>query len=179
MPTRATNSKRQKPDDAAGGANLLPPAGFAFASTSFCPAQSGSRRETRAFTLVEVLAALALMAIIVPVAMQGVQIASRAGTLGERKATAMRIAESVLNELIVTGEMIQSTASGNVTENGLSYPWTMKSETWSEDAMNVVTVQVIFTVQGDTYNVSASTLYDPTTSGITSTSSSTAAKTSP
>jgi len=119
------------------------------------------------------------MAIIVPVAMQGVQIASRAGTLGERKATAMRIAESVLNELIVTGEMIQSTASGNVTENGLSYPWTMKSETWSEDAMNVVTVQVIFTVQGDTYNVSASTLYDPTTSGITSTSSSTAAKTSP
>ena len=132
-----------------------------------------------AFTLVEVLAALALMAIIIPVAMQGMQIASRAGTLGERKATAMRIAESVLNELIVTGQMIQSTASGSVAENGLTYPWSMKSETWSEDAMSVVTVHVTFSVQGNSYDVAASTLYDPASAATTTTSSSTAAKAMP
>lgn len=122
-----------------------------------------------AFTLVEVLAALALMAIIIPVAMQGVQIASRAGTLGERKATAMRIAESVLNELVVTGQLIQSSASGSVTQNGLTFPWSAKSETWTEDAMNVVTVHVTFTLQGNSYEVSASTLYDPATGGSSST----------
>lgn len=117
-----------------------------------------------AFTLAEVLAALALMAIIIPVAMHGVQIASRAGILGERKTTAMRVAERVLSEQLVTGNLIQTTASGSIVENGATYPWTLKSETWSEDAMSVATVQVTFTVQGNEYSVSASTLYDPTLS---------------
>ena len=51
-----------------------------------------TRRSRRAFTLIEVLAALLLMAIVIPVAMQGMSIASRAGLLGQRKAAAMRVA---------------------------------------------------------------------------------------
>jgi prepilin-type N-terminal cleavage/methylation domain-containing protein len=121
----------------------------------------------RAFTLAEVLAALLLMAIIVPVAMQGVQIASRAGTLGQRKAAAMRVAERVLNELIATDGLTQSTGSGTVAEGDQSYAWTMQTETWPEDAMNVVTVRVVFNVQGNDYNVSLSSIYDPTTVSLT------------
>ena len=47
---------------------------------------SRSTRPTkrRGFTLLEVLAALMLMAIVVPVAMQGMSIATRAGVLGQR-----------------------------------------------------------------------------------------------
>ena len=121
----------------------------------------------RAFTLAEVLAALLLMAIIVPVAMQGVQIASRAGTLGQRKAVAMRVAERVLNELIATEGLTQSTGSGTVAEGDQSYAWTMQTETWPEDAMNVVTVRVVFNVQGNDYNVSLSSIYDPATVSLT------------
>jgi len=121
----------------------------------------------RAFTLAEVLAALLLMAIIVPVAMQGVQIASRAGTLGQRKAAAMRVAERVLNELIATDGLTQSTGSGTVAEGDQSYAWTMQTETWPEDAMNLVTVRVVFNVQGNDYNVSLSSIYDPTTVSLT------------
>jgi type II secretory pathway pseudopilin PulG len=120
-----------------------------------------------AFTLAEVLAALLLMAIIVPVAMQGVQIASRAGTLGQRKAAAMRVAERVLNELIATDGLTQSTGSGTVAEGDQSYAWTMQTETWPEDAMNLVTVRVVFNVQGNDYNVSLSSIYDPTTVSLT------------
>ena len=123
----------------------------------------------RAFTLAEVLAALLLMAIIVPVAMQGVQIASRAGTLGQRKAAAMRVAERVLNELIVTGGLTQSTSSGTAAEGDQTYAWTMQTETWPEDAMNLVTVRVVFNVQGTDYNVSLSSIYDPTTTALTAT----------
>ena len=121
----------------------------------------------RGFTLAEVLAALLLMAIVVPVALQGVQIASRAGTLGQRKAAAMRVAERVLNELIATDGLTQSTASGTVPEGDQSYAWTMQTESWPEDAMNVVTVRVVFNVQGNDYNVSLSSIYDPTTVALT------------
>ena len=121
----------------------------------------------RGFTMAEVLAALLLMAIIVPVALQGVQIASRAGILGQRKAAAMRVAERVLNELIATDGLTQSTGSGTAAEGDQTYAWTMQTETWPEDAMNVVTVRVVFNVQGNDYNVSLSSIYDPTTVSLT------------
>jgi len=125
----------------------------------------------RGFTMAEVLAALLLMAIIVPVALQGMQIASRAGTLGQRKAAAMRVAERVLNELIATDGLAQSSGSGTANEGDQSYAWTMQTETWPEDAMNVVTVRVVFNVQGNDYNVSLSSIYDPATMALTASQS--------
>jgi len=125
----------------------------------------------RGFTLVEVLAALLLMAIVIPVAMQGMSMASRAGILGQRKAAAMLVAERVLNELVLTGQMNQSTASGTVVDGDTTYPWTMASQPWPEDTMTEVTVHVSFTMQGNTYDVSTSTLFDPTALSLNTTTS--------
>jgi prepilin-type N-terminal cleavage/methylation domain-containing protein len=77
---------------------------------------------TRGFTLIEVLASLLLMAIVIPVAMQGVSTASRAGLLGQRKAAAMRVAERMLEELVITGDTSQSTASGTLQDGDFTYP---------------------------------------------------------
>ena len=101
------------------------------------------------------------MVIVIPVTIQGVSIASRAGMLGQRKVAAMRIAQSVLNELVVTGQVQEGEAAGTVNQDGIEYPWTMESEPWSEDAMTVATVKVVFRVQGHDYDISVSTLYDP------------------
>lgn len=136
------------------------------------PGASASRRHA-AFTLAEVLAALLFMAILIPVTMQGVSVASRAGTLGQRKAAAMRIAERVLDEQILSGQMATATPYGTIVEGDLTYPWTMRSDPWPEDtaiSMNVVTVRVEFTVQGATFDVAASTLYDPLATTTTTTS---------
>lgn len=122
----------------------------------------------RGFTLVEVLAALLLMAIIIPVAMDGMSVASRAGILGQRKAAAMRVAELVLNELIVEGNTQQVSSSGNTAAGDTHYPWTMRSETWAEDAMMQMTVTVTFLVQGNPYEVSATTLLAPPSTTTTS-----------
>lgn len=122
---------------------------------------SASRRHTLAFTLVEVMAALLLMAIIIPVAMEGMSVASRAGVLGQRKATALRVAERLLNELIVEGQTQQTSGSGTLLDGDTRFPWTMRTEPWSEDAMQRMTVTVTFTVQGNAYEVSASTLLPP------------------
>jgi len=135
----------------------------------FCPSatpRTDARR--RGFTLVEVLAALLLMAIIIPVAMDGMSVASRAGLVGQRKAAAMRVAERVLNELIVTNQTAQESGSGTQEDGDVVYPWTMSAEPWSMDVMTEITVRVTFTVQGRDYEVSVSSLFDPAATGTTS-----------
>jgi prepilin-type N-terminal cleavage/methylation domain-containing protein len=129
---------------------------------SCAPSPSPADMRSRAFTLVEVLAALMLIAILVPVAMQGLSISNRAGILGQRKAAAMRVADRILNELIVTNVAQQAGTTGVTADGDVSYPWSLAAENWTEDAMTLLTVQVTFTVQGENYSVSASTLYDPT-----------------
>lgn len=123
------------------------------------------------FTLAEVLAALLFMAIVVPVALHGMSIASRAGVLGQRKAAAMRVGERVLNDFAITGEWNQGGTGGTITEGDTSYAWTMQSATWPSDAMTQVTVQVTFTVQGTDYSVSLNTLFDPAAALATATTS--------
>jgi type II secretory pathway pseudopilin PulG len=132
--------------------------------------QNFTRRD--AFTLAEVLAALLMMAIIIPVAMEGMSVASRVGVLGQRKAAAMRIAERVLNELIVENQTQQSSASGTTVDGETNYPWSMRSQTWTEDAMIEMVVTVTFTVQGSEYDVSASTLIAPASSTVEATATS-------
>ena len=106
------------------------------------------------------------MAILVPVTLQGVTVASRAGILGQRKAVAMRIAERVLDEQVAAGVVGTGTPYGTIIEGNIAYPWTIRSDTWTGDttvSLNLVTVRVEFNVQGNTYDVAISTLYDPTT----------------
>src|SRR5687768_10814165 len=119
------------------------------------------RRDAKpGFTLVEVLAAMVFMAILIPVTVRAVRVASQAGQVGERKTVAARIAERVMNELLVTGRMNQSSASGRIEERHRVYDWTMRSEPWPEDKMNLVTVRVAYEVQGREYDVNLSTLFD-------------------
>ena len=125
---------------------------------------SGDKYSRRAaFTLVEVLAALVFMGILIPVTMQAVQVANRAGQVSERKAVAQRIAERVLNEQLVTGQLYQNADSGSIDERRRTYEWRMESRTWTEDQLSLVTVTVTYEVQGREYDVRLSTLIDPNT----------------
>lgn len=125
-------------------------------------ANNSNHRALGGFTLVEVLAALLFMAILIPVTMQAVRIASRAGQVGERKVVAARIAERVLNEMLVTGGVRQNSGNGRVEERHRIYDWTMRSEPWREDQMSLVTVTVKYEVQGQEYDVTLATLFDST-----------------
>lgn len=125
-------------------------------------ANKSNHRALGGFTLVEVLAALVFMAILIPVTMQAVQIANRAGQVGERKVVAARIAERVLNEMLVTGGVRQNSGNGRIEERHRVYDWTMRSEPWREDQMSLVTVTVKYEVQGKEYDVTLATLFDST-----------------
>ena len=118
----------------------------------------------RGFTLAEVLAALLFMAIVVPVAMEGLHIASLAGAVARRKGEAVRIAQRVLNENLITTNWSQSLQSGSTIEGQREFRWTLRSDPWTEDPSQTVlrqlSVEVNFTAQNRDYSVKLSTLVD-------------------
>ena len=136
---------------------------------------SGNRRH--GFTLVELLVSLALLAVIVPVIYQGLQIATLAGEVSQRKALAARIGERVLNEAIVNGQT-QSANNGNESAGPYQFRWTLKDEPWdqlgnlqfssnsnavnqsavSQSIIHQLSVDVTYTAQGKDFFVHLSTL---------------------
>ncbi|HEV8543381.1 MAG TPA: hypothetical protein VGR78_13380 [Verrucomicrobiae bacterium] len=123
-------------------------------------AKSPGRALTCAFTLAEVLAALVFMAIVIPVAVEGMRVASLAGEVSQRKATAARIADRVLNELIVTGQYQSGSQRGVINEGSQQYSYLVRSQPWNEDALLQVTVDVTYSAQGKQYDLLLSTLVD-------------------
>jgi hypothetical protein len=117
-----------------------------------------------AFTLAEVLAALVFMAIVIPVALDAMHIASRAGTVAARKGEAARVAQRLLTETLVTTNWSQSVQSGTLTEGQRQFNWTMHNDPWNQDpSQNVIrqlSVEVVFTAQNRDYSVRMSTLVD-------------------
>ena len=115
------------------------------------------RQGAAGFTLAEVLAAMLLLAIVVPAAIEGLHVASAAGTVATRKTEAARVAEQVLNENIVIGNWNQN-QSGTVVANGAEFHWTLRNEPWPTDAMQLLTADVTFVAQDRSCLVRLSTL---------------------
>jgi prepilin-type N-terminal cleavage/methylation domain-containing protein len=125
------------------------------------PLPAADRALSRAgFTLVEALAAMAFLAILIPVVMRGLQVANLAGQVADRKASASRVADRLLNELVVTGQWKQSSSRGTVEEGTQQFRWQLRSRAWDKDALRLVSVEVTYAVQGRDYDVTLSTLVD-------------------
>lgn len=115
-----------------------------------CP-RIDRERQRSAFTLIEVLAALLFMAIVIPVAIEGLRVASSAGVVAQRKAVAARIGSRVLDEMVATAQTQNQAQSGTVLDAAVPYKWSMKSQPWIGDlqnAMRLVTVEVTYPVPG-------------------------------
>lgn len=148
-------------------------------------------RAAAAFTLAEVLAAMLFMAIVIPVAIQALRVASVAGVVAERKSQAARVAEMVLNETLLMSNAVLTAQSGTLREGDREFRYELTSEPWSQHltnqipqrssqlgsmmvsqpeadpmavsqvAMNHVTVQVFYDVQDREYSVMLDTLLEP------------------
>ncbi len=115
-------------------------------------------RRRAAFTLAEVMAALMFLAIVIPVAVEALHMASLAGEVAARKSAAARVADRVLSESLVTTNWSNGQQSGTVTEGVINYHWRLTSQTWPADQMESVTAEVTYSAQGKEYSVSLSTL---------------------
>jgi type II secretory pathway pseudopilin PulG len=156
-----------------------------------CAKSSNSQTANGGFTLAEVLAALLFMAIVIPVAVQALLIAGRAGEVAQRKGEAARVAERILNESIITTNWIQSSQSGTIEEGIHEFKWVLRNDIWDQGTTNVIntsssasgqiagaqppvdqftagqismsllTVEVTYAVQDKDYSVRLSTLVAP------------------
>lgn len=123
-----------------------------------CKPFNRSRTANAGFTLAEVLAAMLFLAIVIPVAVGALRLGSLAGEVATRKAVAARIADQVLNEMIVTGQSQKNALSGKVQAGAIEYTWTMNIESSGLDTLRLATVDVSFLAQGKDYDVKLSTL---------------------
>src|SRR5512138_3905313 len=128
------------------------------------PAMKLRRANNRGFSLAEVLAAMVFMAIVIPVAISGLGVASRAGEVAVRKSEASLLAERILNENVVTTNWNQSVQSGTLRQGRHDFRYTVRAENWNEDpnqnSMRLLSVEVIFSAKGSDYQVRLSTLVD-------------------
>ncbi len=120
-----------------------------------------------AFTLAEVLAALLFLAIVIPTAVEALHVASLAGEVAVRKSAAVRVADRILNESLVTTNWNGGMQNGTITEGTLDLQWKLTSESWSPSqvqsaqpaqSMQLLTAEVTFSAQGKDYSVKLSTL---------------------
>ena len=118
------------------------------------------KRARTGFTLAEVLAALVFMAIVIPVAMEGLRIANLSGQVAERKSIAVRLGQNLLDEFLVTGQGNNAAQTGTVQEGPYQFNWQIKNEAWDKEVLRLVSIDVTFAVQGRDYNVRLSTLTD-------------------
>jgi len=122
---------------------------------------SSVTRHAPGFTLAEVLAALLFLAIVIPAAVEALHVATLSGEVAVRKGEAARIADRVLNESLVLTNWNTGTQSGTVSEGGQDFRWTLTSQNWPVDALQLVTVNVKYAAQGRDFSVQFSTLANP------------------
>ncbi|HVV00581.1 MAG TPA: type II secretion system protein [Verrucomicrobiae bacterium] len=123
-----------------------------------------SRAGQAGFTLAEALAALTFMAILVPVALEGLHIASRAGEVAARKSEATLVAQDMLNQALIVTNTFLTSQSGQTRQGIHDFRWTVQTEPWNQDSylpsMELVTAEVTYNVQGQQYSVRLNTLLD-------------------
>ncbi|CAN5557208.1 hypothetical protein BH10PLA1_BH10PLA1_19490 [soil metagenome] len=116
----------------------------------------------RAFTLVEVLAALLLIAIVLPVVMQGLSLATNAAGSAKRRTEAAGLAESKLNELVATGSWQTGNLSGDFAPDWPEYRWEANLKTYDSDSsgqsVQELDLRVIWTQRSRDESVALSTL---------------------
>ncbi len=88
-------------------------------------------KSSAGFTLLEVLTALAILAIVLPVAMEGIGLVTQLAGLTRQRAVASNLAETKLNELVVTGSWNNGASGGDFSTNP-GYSWQASTQTCQE-----------------------------------------------
>jgi len=90
-------------------------------------------RRRGGFTLVEVLAATLLIAIVLPSVMEGVSVATRAATSARYRNEATSLAQGKLAELLATNAWQSGNLSGDFSPDWPRYQWSATEQAWAGD----------------------------------------------
>ena len=113
----------------------------------------------RGFTLVEILATFVLIAIILPVAMEGIYLSTKMASDSKKKIEAGTLAEIKMTDLLVNKDWTDGDDNGNFGNDYPEYTWRYEVKDWeSEDMMRQIDLYVEWAATGRTHSVVLSTL---------------------
>lgn len=113
------------------------------------------------FTLIEILATISMIALIIPVAMKGISIATALASDSKSSMQATNLAENRLAEILLDEEWQSSEKSGKFSDEYSSYSWQMDTSELAESNLKQVNVKVLWTHRGQERSITLSTLvYD-------------------
>lgn len=118
------------------------------------------KRSARGFTLIEVLAAIVLMGIVLPVAMNAISVATMVGSAAKRRSEAAMLVQSKLSELVVTKGWQNGNMNGDWAEDHPDYRWVAELKEWDTSSLKELDVHVLWTASGREQSVTLSTLID-------------------
>jgi prepilin-type N-terminal cleavage/methylation domain-containing protein len=117
------------------------------------------RPRRRAFTLIEILATLTLVAIILPVAMKGLSLAQGTATSAWRQTEAAALAQSKMAEIVAEAQYQQNESqSGDFLPDYPDYSWTATMAEWQGTTLQELDVQVSWIQRNQMRSVMVSTL---------------------
>jgi len=108
----------------------------------------------------EVLAAIVLIAIVLPVAMHGISLAASLADTARHKAEAAVLIHSKLNELLATAEWQSGNLSGDFSPDHPEFRWTAELAAWQTTTLQQLNLHVFWNAGGQERNVTVSTLVD-------------------
>jgi general secretion pathway protein I len=108
-----------------------------------------ARSRARAFTLIEALAALLLVAIVLPVVMKAVSVGTTSASQSRRRTEAVSLAQSKLSELVAGEAWKSGLLSGyfdlTYGDSGPEYGWRATVRPWNEPYVQQLELSVTWT----------------------------------
>lgn len=139
--------------------------GFGFRISDFRRNRRPGFRRTRrrAFTLIEVLATMLLMAIVLPAAMEGIALGDRMASNARRRSEAAMLAHEKIDELMATVQWNGGQLSGDFSSMGWpDYRWQASTNAWQQDTTGLnlqeLDVQVMWTADGSPHTIQVSSI---------------------
>lgn len=129
------------------------------------PARQNDARVRAGFTLVEVLAAILILSIALPSIMSALTKAGDLSAMAKHRTEATVLAETKLNELLLTGDWQVGNLTGDFGDQNPGYTWQATVSTWEELNTQQVDVSVTWMARGEPRSVTLSTVVYTSTGG--------------
>jgi prepilin-type N-terminal cleavage/methylation domain-containing protein len=115
-------------------------------------------RRLRGFTLIEVLASVAILAIVIPFAMRAASTASMLASLSRHRAEAATLAEAKLADLVVEQTYLTDGTGGTFAQMGFpNYRWSLQSGQRDPNLTELM-LTVTWNERGQEHSLNVSTL---------------------
>ena len=119
---------------------------------------AGAHAERGAFTFVEILATMAMMAIVLPAVMNGISLCLSAAEVAGQQSQASSLGHSKLMDMVAAGQWQHADLAGDFGDDWPDYRWTAEVSDWDEASLRQVDVTVWWRLRGTDRSVTLSTL---------------------